>query len=323
MAVQIIAHRGNEALYDVPRADLAGLLADASAVVWIDVSGQAEEDQAFVKDALSLHPLVVEDMFGERAYPKVEDFGDYLYIVVHGIDPRADTPHDLETVELDVIVGARFVLTHHCDELRSIASMDADVRRNSRLLQRGAAFVAHALLDRLTDLYLPVVDRFDDAVDRLEDRVISNPTPDCLEDILALKRSLQKLRRVATHQKEILHRLSRGEFELIPENALPFYRDIYDHFVRVADLAESYRDLVSATFDAYLSIQSQRLNEVMKMLTMISTIMLPLTFIAGVYGMNFEFMPELRWRYGYPFALGLMAVVGVGLYAYFKKKRLI
>ena len=165
------------------------------------------------------------------------------------------------------------------------------------------------------------MDRYDEDLDDLEAKIMADPHPSMLEQIFDLKRSLQRVRRVAVHQKEILQRLSRGEFDLVDRNALPFYRDVYDHFVRVADLTESYRDLVAAVLEMYLSMQSQRLNEVMKVLTLISTIMLPLTFVAGVYGMNFEFMPELHWKYGYVFALSLMGLITAGLIWYFKRKR--
>jgi magnesium transporter len=205
--------------------------------------------------------------------------------------------------------------------MRSVAAVRADIERGCRGIDKGAVWVAHSLLDHLTDHYFPVMDSFDDAVDALEIEVVTHPTREALQRIFALKRSLMRLRRVAVHQKEILMRLSRGEFALIPERALPFYRDVYDHFVRVSDLADTYRELVSGALDAYLSTQSNRMNEIMKVLTGFSTVMLPLTFIAGVYGMNFEHMPELKWEYGYAFAWALMLVVAAGLLVYFRRKR--
>src|SRR5262249_7820822 len=142
-----------------------------------------------------------------------------------------------------------------------------------------------------------------------------------LARIFALKRSLQALRRVSIREREILLRLGRGEFDVVPGEALPYFRDVYDHLVRIADLAESYRDLVTGPLDAYLSAQSNRMNEIMKTLTLISTVMLPLTFIAGIYGMNYENMPELKWRYGYPFALALMAGVALLIVVWFRRRR--
>jgi magnesium transporter len=142
-----------------------------------------------------------------------------------------------------------------------------------------------------------------------------------LTRIFELKRSLQALRRISIPEREIFLRMSRGEFDVVPHDALPYFRDVYDHLVRVADFAESYRDMVTSALDAYLSAQSNRMNEIMKTLTLISTVMLPLTFIAGIYGMNFDLMPELKWRYGYAFALGLMAVVALAIIAWFRRRR--
>jgi magnesium transporter len=181
------------------------------------------------------------------------------------------------------------------------------------------------VLDHLVDAYLPVIDAYDDDIETLENDVLAKAgTPEgtpVLARILALKRSLQSLRRVAVHQRELLLRLARGEFDAFPPESLPYLRDVHDHFVRVGDLADSYRDLVTSALDAYLSVQSNRMNEVMKTLTLISTVMLPLTFIAGVYGMNFDHMPELKWPFGYPFALALMAGVAASAVLWFRHRR--
>jgi magnesium transporter len=169
-----------------------------------------------------------------------------------------------------------------------------------------------------------VIDQLDTEIEQLEDDVLTKAgTPQgrrVLARILQFKRTLQALRRMGVYQREILLRLSRGDFGEIPPDAIPFYRDVYDHFLRINDLAEGYRDLVSSALDAYLSVQSNRMNEIMKTLTLISTVMLPLTFIAGVYGMNFDFMPELHWRYGYELAIAMMAAVAAGIGLFFRHK---
>jgi magnesium transporter len=181
------------------------------------------------------------------------------------------------------------------------------------------------MLDHAVDRYFPVVDELDTNIESLTNDALTRAGtpkgPPVLRRILRYKRLLQTLRRTSIHQREILLRVSRGEFEEIPRDTVPFFRDVYDHFLRVNDLIESYRDLVTSALEAYLTVQANRMNEIMKTLTMISTVMLPLTFIAGLYGMNFVHMPELRWHYGYPFALCLMAVIAIGILAYFRKKR--
>jgi magnesium transporter len=204
--------------------------------------------------------------------------------------------------------------------MRSVSAVESEVARGCQLFERGPAWIVHALLDHLIDHYLPLMDAFDEAIDRIEVEVVTRPNRSALTQIFSLKRSLMLLRRVSVHQREILTRLSRGEFALVSPALLPFFRDVYDHFTRVADLCDSYRELVSGALEAYLTTTSNRMNEIMKVLTGMSTIMLPLTFIAGVYGMNFENMPELKWRYGYPFALALMGATAVVMLRYFRRK---
>lgn len=300
-----------------------GALLEGEDTFWIDTTSIDEPLRALLTDVLKLHPLAVEDILLDRPGPKVEDYGGYLYLVIHGVacpEAMADV-ESLNTVELDVVISRRWLLTHHRGQLRAPGEVAAEFARNSKVMERGPAFVAHAVIDRMVDLYLPVTEAFDEEIDALETDVLERTTSDIVPRIFRLKRSLQRLRRTALHQREVLQRLARGEFEQIPERALPFYRDIHDHFVRVVDLAEGNRELLSAALDAYLSQTSNRMNEVMKTLALVSTVMLPLTFIAGVYGMNFDHMPELHWRYGYAFALALMAVVGVGMALWFRHKK--
>jgi magnesium transporter len=222
-----------------------------------------------------------------------------------------------------VVIGDNWLVTHDRDGLVS-DDIGTELDHSPRVMQKGIAWLAHAVLDRAVDRYLPVIDQLDTEIEQLQIDVLAKAgTPrgkKVLSRILAFKRTLQDLRRMAVHQREILMRLSRGDFGEIPPEAIPFYRDVYDHFLRINDIAEGYRDLVTSALDAYLSVQSNRMNEVMKTLTLISTVMLPLTFIAGVYGMNFKNMPELSWFWGYPFALLLMASVAGGILLWFRHK---
>jgi magnesium transporter len=289
--------------------------------MWIDLADQTREVEAFLTDALGLHPLTLEDIWTDRPSPKADEFPEYVYVCAHCV--KRDKG-ELLTCEIDLVASKTFVITHDTQGLVTTSVRD-EVLRTPRLLQKGAPWVAHAILDRLVDGYLPVIDAFDGDVEALEDDVLAKAgTPEggvVLARILELKRSLQSLRRVSIHQRELLLRLARGEFAIFPPDLLPYLRDVHDHFVRVGDLADSYRDLVTSALDAYLSVQSNRMNEVMKTLTLISTVMLPITFIAGVYGMNFDHMPELRWFYGYPFALGLMASVAIAAVLFFRHKK--
>ncbi|HET9959878.1 MAG TPA: magnesium/cobalt transporter CorA [Polyangiaceae bacterium] len=301
--------------------DREGLLAQTGPV-WIDAQGNEPGLTEFMRDELKLHPLAVEDIFESQQLPKIEDYGDYLYIVAHAV-ARSDSegPFDFELVEIDLVLTPKWVFSHHNGPFQAAGELVRELERNPRAIERGPAFVAHALLDRLVDEYLPVIDAVDEEVDAIETAVIERPTPEVLERLFRLKRILQRLRRTAVHQRELLQRLARGEFEVIPEKSLPFFRDIYDQFLRISDLADSYRELLSNALDAYLSVVSNRMNEVMKTLTIVATLMMPMTFIVGVYGMNFVHMPELHWRYGYAYVWVLLIAVFVGMLGWFRYRR--
>lgn len=300
---------------------LPELLSDEKAVIWIDMASPTAADEDVLLNVFRFHPLTVEDCHENRHYPKIEEFPGYLYFIVHGV--RADTSSDrFNTIELDGFLGANYVITYHHDEFRSINAVKQLLRTSPVVCRRGAGYLLHQILDRIVDYYSPVLDDFDNRIDELEAKIFEGRSSnnEMLSDIMNIKRSVLRLRRISVKQMEILLRISRGEFDLIPLTLLPFYRDIYDHIVRVTDLAESYRDLITGLLDAHLSVVSNRLNEVMKVLTIFSAIMLPLTFIVGVYGMNFENMPELRSRYGYFIVLGLMVIVASGMLLFFWKR---
>jgi magnesium transporter len=298
--------------------DAVPALLAAGAQLWIEASDTDPGLPEFLEGTLGLHSLAVEDILNDRPFPKIEDYGAYLYVVAHGLCVRGD---DVATSEIDLVWTKQWVFTHHHEPMPCVSAVAEELQRNSRPLEKGPTFVAHAILDHLVDSYLPVVDGWDEEVDAVESAVVENPTPEVVQKIFHLKRALQRLRRSALHQREVLRRLSRGEFDLVTEPALPFYRDVYDHFLRVTDLADSYRDLLSGALDAYLSVVSNRMNEVMKALTLVATVLLPMTFIAGVYGMNFDHMPELHWKYGYAFAWAIMLSIGGGMIFWFKTRK--
>jgi magnesium transporter len=303
--------------------DLAGIRAaiDAKLPIWIELEKQCTEGEQLMLETFDIHPLTIEDIWGRRAQPKLEDYRKYLYVIVHGVKSARRGTVDL--LELDILIGKTFVITH--DPSGEITrDVVQELERDPALLCKGPAWLAHAILDNAVDRFLPVVDQLNDEVEKLEtDALLRAGTPKgpaVLRRILKFRRMLQELRRMSIHQREILLRLARGEFEEIPRDAVPFFRDVFDHFVRVTDLIETFRDLITSALEAYLTVQANRMGEVMKTLTLMSTIMLPLTFIAGIYGMNFNHMPELSWLYGYPFALGLMAVVAAVILVWFRHR---
>jgi magnesium transporter len=297
------------------------LLADDSLIFWVDFQSPTEADDHVLLDVFKFHPLTVEDCRANRHHPKVEEFPDYLYFIVHAIR-KDSSPDRFNTVELDGYLGKNYVVTYHHVEFSSINKVKQTIEVSPVTCQKGAAFILHHVIDNVVDEYLPVMDDFDERINDLEDNIFSlaQPSNAILEEILGLKRSLLRVKRISSKQLEVLYRMSHGQFQLISGPVLPFFRDIFDHLVRVTDLAESYRDLISSSLEAYLSVVSNRLNEIMKVLTIFSAVMLPLTFIAGVYGMNFDNMPELHSRYGYYTVWILMIIVAVGMLYYFYRK---
>lgn len=291
---------------------------------WIDLAGRSEENEKLLgPGGLEIHPLIIEDVFMDCVRPKVEDYRDYVYVLFHAPSAvnKDDDPETMDLLEIDILLGQNYVVTHHAQESKALDSVWSEVARSGRAIKKGAAWLAHAVLDRVVDDYLPLLDGMDDEIDSLEREVLSDSGTDVLQRIFSIKRQLQQLRRVSIHQKEVLYRLSRGEFDEIPEPLLPFFRDIYDHFVRVTDLAESYRDLIAGTFEAHLSVQSNKMNAIMKTLTLAATVFMPLTFVAGVYGMNFEHMPELKKPWAYPVVLASMLGIAVAIMLFYRRKK--
>lgn len=306
--------------------ELRKLLADPANVVWVDFRGETEDDlektKAVMLDIFKFHYLSVEDCIETRHQPKIEAFPEYLYIIVHGVKPEETNPTNFVTKELDAFLGPNYVVTFHRERFRSIKNVKAQVRTSPYACQRGAAYLLHQILDNLVDYYMPLVDEFDEVIDQLEDRVLTmgNTDNSVLEQIMDLRRSVARLKRISTRQMEVLYRLSHGEFPQIPENVIPFFRDVHDHLLRITDLSEAYREMIAGLFEIHFSVIATRTNDVMKTLAVVSAIILPLSLIAGIYGMNFEFMPELHTQYGYYATLGLMVVLTGGLLFYFKRR---
>jgi magnesium transporter len=300
---------------------LPELLKDETVIIWVDMPEPTDDDDRVLLNTFNFHPLSVEDCRADRHHPKVEEFPEYLYFILHGVTANTDSEH-FNTIELDGFLGQNFVVTYHHDFFRSIDHVKQMVRSSPLSCQRGPAFLLYQILDKLVDYYTPVLDDFDERLVGLEDEIFSLTKPDTtiLEKIQQLKRSILRLRRNSGKQLNILYRISHGEFRLISPEMLPFFRDIHDHLVRITDLAESYRDLIGGALDSYLSVVSNRTNDIMKVLTIFSAIMLPLTFIAGVYGMNFENMPELKKENGYFAVIAIMVIVAIGMLIFFWKK---
>jgi magnesium transporter len=306
--------------------DLPVLLADKTNVVWVDFHVPDEADRieadAVLLNVFRFHPLTVEDARETRNQPKIEAFNEYLFFIVHGVKPGETSAANFVTKELDGYLGRNFLVTYHIEVFRSIDKIKRNLRDNTFSCQRGAAYLLHQVLDEIVDLYMPIVDDFDSAINELEERIfrMKRANNAVLEEIMDVKRAVARLRRISTKQLDVLYKLSHGQFPLIEEHTQPFYRDVHDHLLRISDLSENYRDLISGLLEIHFAVISNKTNEVMKVLAIFSAIMLPLSLIAGIYGMNFENMPELKTAHGYYAVLGLMFIVAVGLLIYFWRR---
>ena len=291
------------------------------ALHWIDLEDPTVQEATILEVPFAIHPLAIEDTLSEVHHPKLDDYDDYLFLIVHGI--RFDAPTEkFVTRELDVFLGRNFLITHHDGPMRSIdAARDHCSKGLITTLPRGVDFLLHQILDQMFEHYFPSLDSIEDKIQLVQVEVFESPTHETLDRIFTLKNDVLRLRRICTPQREIINRLARGEFKAVSPKAAVYFRDIYDNLYRLVEGSYAYQDMVQGTLDAYLSAVSNRLNETMKRLTLISAMLMPLTVITGIYGMNFDHIPEFHWRYGYVFVLGLMATVSGVLVWYFKRKQ--
>jgi len=326
MEIFVFRKGGDKVEEGFSRDELPALLADETNLVWVDLRGDSEAEVDITKDVLGnifkFHYLTIEDCLETRNQPKIEGFPDYIYFIVHGVKPDETTSTNFVTKELDGYLGKNYVITFHVEKFQSVKNVKAQIRTSTFACQRGPAYLLHQILDRLVDLYMPVVDDFDNTISGLEERVfvMKKSSNMVLAEIMDLRRSVARLKRISSRQLEVMYRMSHGEFPQIPPAVLPFFRDVHDHLLRISDLAESYRDLVGGLFEIHFAVVSNKTNDIMKTLAVLSAIILPLSLIAGIYGMNFENMPELKSENGYWLTLGAMALITVVLLWYFWRR---
>jgi magnesium transporter len=294
---------------------------DKPTVTWINIDGV--HDLSVIEKIgtrFGVHPLVLEDIVNTGQRPKMEDFGEYIFVVfkmlLHG------TANDqVRTEQVSLILGPNFVISFQEVEGDVFDPVRARIRgAKGRVRKMGADYLCYTLMDAVVDNYFLILEKLGERIEGMEDQLVSNPPPGTLQTIHAMKREMIYLRKSVWPLRELISGLQRAESELISDGVEVYLRDIYDHTIQVIDTVESLRDMVSGMLDTYLSSVSNRMNEVMKVLTIIATIFIPITFIAGIYGMNFEFMPELGVRYGYFVTLGVMGGVALVMVYYFRRK---
>jgi magnesium transporter len=295
---------------------------DTPTVTWINIDGIHEvEVIERIGRHFNIHPLILEDILHTGQRPKMEDFEDYIFVVVKMLY-YDDEEHKITSEQVSLILGSNFVISFQEREGDVFDPIRERIRKaKGRIRRLKADYLAYALIDTIVDHYFVVLEKIGERIEDMEEELVTNPKPETLQDIHNLKRELIFLRKSVWPLREVISGLERGDSSLIDESTGIYFRDVYDHTISVADTVETFRDMVSGMLDIYLSSVSNKMNEVMKVLTIIATIFIPLTFVAGIYGMNFEFMPELKWHWGYFAALALMLVVVVVMVIYFRRKR--
>jgi len=278
---------------DLEPGSLQKALRSRRGVLWVDFVGEPPEVCQPILESFGFHPLAIDDALQETHSPKIDDWGSYVYLVLNymhlnGVEKKQ---WETEVDELDIFLGSNYVVTHHDYPVPAIDAALASIQRDQRPLHEGADHLLYKIIDNVVTNYMPIVERIDEEIDEIEDQVFDRPTPRTLERLFALKRVLLAMRRILLPQREVLNKLARDDYAVIDQKDRIFFRDIYDHLVRLHDLNETMRDLVGGALDTYLSVINNRMNEVMKTLAIITTLFMPLSFIAGVFGMNF-FLPR-------------------------------
>jgi magnesium transporter len=285
--------------------------------IWIDIQHPEHElIEPLLEVRFGFHELATEDALSLNTLPKYDSFPDYDFFIFRTVDVNV-SEHAAETYKIAAFLGRNFLITVHKQALRSLDDVWNRLIADRRLLQRGPDFLLYSIVDGMVDAHFPLVEQIEEAVDDLQDRIFENADESHLDELLHLKRDVNVLRRHSLPQRELLNQISRGDTKFIQQVHLIYFRDVYDHMYRISETIDVDRDQMTGTMDAYLSVVANRTNEIMKVLTIFSAIMLPLTLIAGIYGMNFDHMPELHWLHGYPFALTLMFGTGALMLLWF------
>lgn len=291
--------------------------AQTNNVVWADVADPEDKDFDDLAREFGFHPLAIEDCKHGHQRPKIDEYQGYYFIVLY--ESEINSEGELELRELNIFLGTNYLVTVHSKPIRAIKTAERLWREWTDVAERRTGLVTYLLVDSIVDDYLPLLDSLSDKLESLEEQIFEDFNPDALQEIFEIKKQLLFLRRAVIPLRDVFNTLLRREQPIFSRETMIYFHDVYDHLVRVSDMIDTLRELIASTMDAYLTVSGNRMNVVMKRLTSISTILMSVTLIAGIYGMNFHFMPELEWRYGYSAALASMLIIGLALYFYFRK----
>jgi magnesium transporter len=289
--------------------------------IWVDIQKPTQDDMQFIEKHFSFHPLAIEDCMATFQRPKIDRYDKYLFIVLHAV-LLSGHKDKASSLELNSFIGENYVVTVHLKSIPSVSATWQRCIKNTGIMSRGAAYLFYFLADALVDNYFPILEKLDKEIHKAEDSIFKDTDSATLGRVFGLKENVLVLRRILGPQRETMNFIARGDYHpIIPSELSIYFRDVSDLLARINDNLDTYRDLLTSALDGYTSIASNKLNEIIKVLTIIATIMLPLTLITGIYGMNFRFMPEIEWRWGYFAIIGVMVIIAGGMLVFFKKKK--
>ncbi|MDP1471843.1 magnesium/cobalt transporter CorA [Priestia megaterium] len=282
---------------------------------WVDFASSSEEEGKMLDTFFHFHPLAIEDCFHFLQRPKLDYYADYSFLVLHYLNNKT-----LDSEELDLFVGENYLVTFHYKPLPSIETVWQRLLQNPNGFSKGVSYITYAILDQLVDDYFPIVYEIEDQLNEIESRDAKKSIAILMDDVFDIRSDLLKLRKTILPMRDLLYRIINSERLNIPAEQKAYFNDIYDHLLKLTNMVEANRDMTSDMRDNYLSINANRMNSIMMTLTIISSIFIPLTFVVGLYGMNFDHMPELHWHYGYYIVLGIMVLMTIGMIMWFKRK---
>lgn len=305
---------------NISRAQMLQTLQEKEVLLWVDFENPDEFESDALVEIFNFHALAIEDCLTDLSQPKVDDYEEYLFLVVHALQTSAEKK--LRTVELDLFLGKNFVITFHKEPVTSITQIRENaVRKPEVFFGHGADRLVHVLLDQLVDNYLPVMDAYDEKIEALEEAMFNHHDSGALATLMELKRDVFHLRRIIVPQRDMVNYLTKNPSAFMKPKHLMYFRDVYDHLFRLYGVAEGFHETLSSLLQAYFSYSSHRLNEVMKRMTILATVTMPAVIIASIYGMNFRHIPELDWRYGYYFSLALILGTSAFMLLWMKYKK--
>lgn len=300
--------------------DFSKMRREEGSVLWVDMCKPTDEESYVLTHDFEFHPLAIEDVFSERSRSKIDNYDRYLFLVFHLVD-YVGREEGLKVSEVDLFLTRNTLVTVRHDEHRIFDYLSTRVERGERVISRGADFLFHNVIDALVDNYNITLDIFEYEIDQIEDEILGDFSEETLKTIFTFRRDIFQLKRIVTPQKEVVNQLSKQHFDLISPNLSVYFSDILDHLVRVSELVDTHREMLHSSQEVYYSSMSTKTNQIIKVLTLLTAVFIPPTFLVGLWGMNFEHMPELNQEYGYLAALVLMAIIMLGMILVFKLKK--